>query len=110
MGRTSKKSESYLHDKRMIDIRDNYFHCGAALRSKLRISDSLGLARNVYEEYISDVEKAMLLLDPIDRKILKNEFFYSTNKVWWIGEYSRTTFYRLRRKAIDSFLRIFNEE
>ena len=110
MGRTNKDSEQYLDVRRVIAIRDNYFHCIASLNNSLRLNDGNSLRSSMYEEYAKDVEHALESLDALDQKILNREFFHCTNKFWWIGLYSRTTYYRIRRKAIVKFLRTFYEQ
>ena len=51
MGRTNKDSEQYLDVRRVIAIRDNYFHCIASLNNSLRLNDGNSLRSSMYEEY-----------------------------------------------------------
>ena len=112
MGRTKRDSKQYRDVQRMNAIRDNYFHCTATLKNSTRLilNDSDSLKTNMYEEYIKDVENSMCLLDPLDQKVINKEFFEAPNKIWWIGLFSRSTYYRLRRRAIEKFLGYFYEQ
>ncbi len=110
MGRAKKTSKAFVSYKRLIAIRDNYFHCVASLRNFERLSDSDTLKSSMYEEYIRDVDRALVLLDPLDQKVINQEFFYQTNPIWWVGMFSKSTYYRLRRRAVETFLRNFYEQ
>lgn len=39
--------------------------------------------------------------------ILTNTFINPSFKYWWVGIYSKTSFYRLREKALTSFISLF---
>ena len=109
MGRASKDSQSYKNVKRMKAIRDNYFHCVNGLRNSLVLSDSNKKSRNLYESYISDVQNAIKAMDGVDKRIIRNEIFNIAQPMWWIPYYSKSTYYRLRKKAIERFLKCFYE-
>ena len=49
------------------------------------------------------------LADPY-RMILENSFMKKNNLYWWVDYYSKTTYYRLRSKAIKSFLNMYKYE
>ena len=112
MGRTKRDSEQYKDVKRMMAISDNYSHCTASLNnsSRLLLNDSDSLKIDMYVEYIKDVENSLCLLDPLDQKVITKEFFEPGNRFWWLGLFSRTTFYRIRRRAIEKFLGYFYEQ
>ena len=40
------------------------------------------------------------------REIIWQEFFFVDDKFWWMRKYNRSTYYRLRAKAIDEFYRL----
>ena len=60
-----------------------------------------------YELYLQKVEAAYLSLDEKERNLINNEFFYQNYHYWWIGLYSKTNFYRLKRRAMVKFLEAF---
>lgn len=41
------------------------------------------------------------------REMLRREFFFNTDRDWWMNKYSRSTFYRLRKKAAKEFMRLY---
>ena len=49
------------------------------------------------------------LADPY-RMILENTFMKKNNLYWWVDYYSKTTYYRLRSKAVKSFLNMYKYE
>lgn len=57
--------------------------------------------------YLSKVEGAYHTLDERERNLINNEFFYQNYHDWWIGLYSKTSFYRFKRKAMLKFLEAF---
>lgn len=53
---------------------------------------------------IGKIDKACnVLCDPY-KTIIRNTFFEKKNLYWWEQYYSKTTYYRLRNKAIKTFL------
>ena len=53
---------------------------------------------------IGKIEKACNVLCEPYKTIIKNTFFEKKNLYWWETYYSKTTYYRLRNKAIKTFL------
>lgn len=57
--------------------------------------------------YMQKVETAYRALDEKERNLINNEFFFQNYHDWWIGLYSKTSFYRFKRKAMLKFLEAF---
>ena len=57
--------------------------------------------------YIHKVEEAYQALDERERNLINNEFFFQNYHDWWIGLYSKTSFYRFKRNAMLKFLEVF---
>ena len=57
--------------------------------------------------YVLRVETAYEKLDPIDQDFINNDFFYQKYPMWWKDIYSKTTYYRLKRKSMESFKEAF---
>lgn len=53
------------------------------------------------------VTKTFLIINEPYKTILVNTFFKNKNIFWWNDIYSKTTYYRLRNRAVDSFLMIY---
>jgi len=41
--------------------------------------------------------------------LFKNDYYSSYVKDWWVGQYSRATYYRLKNIAFEEFFRYFDE-
>ena len=59
------------------------------------------------ETYLNKVEKAYSSLEPIEQNLINNEFFFQSYHDWWIGLYSKANYYRVKKKAMISFLEAF---
>jgi len=57
--------------------------------------------------YIHKVEKAYQSLDEREKNLINNEFFFQNYQFWWTSLYSKTSFYRFKRKAMLKFLEVF---
>ncbi|MEA5061066.1 MAG: hypothetical protein VB015_01430 [Erysipelotrichaceae bacterium] len=53
---------------------------------------------------VKKVESAFNHLSALDKQFINNEFFYEQYQFWWVPIYSKSTFYRLKRKAMSTFL------
>ena len=51
-------------------------------------------------------EKEVISLTPKEMEIIWKEFFFPEDKFWWMQKYNRSTYYRLRNKAIKNFYRL----
>ena len=60
-----------------------------------------------YQVYLLRVEKAYRSLYERERNLINNEFFFQNYQNWWIGIYSKTSFYRFKKKAMLRFLEAF---
>lgn len=75
-----------------------------SLKDKYLKKNKLSKADKVIYKQISKISKAYnVLCDPY-QTILRNTFFEKKELYWWIDYYSKTTYYRLRSKAIKTFL------
>ncbi len=60
---------------------------------------------NKYSDFVNKVNNCFDRLNGIDKLFINNEFFYEEYPYWWIDIYSKSSFYRYKRKAMMSFLR-----
>lgn len=57
-----------------------------------------------------EILRVNFVLASLERKksmILWKEYFFPVEKFWWMRYYSRSTFYRIRKKAIEEFLCLY---
>lgn len=53
------------------------------------------------------VELTVAVMRPITKMFIKNSFLEKKDDCWWCNIYSRSTYYRYRRDAIEEFLYYF---
>ena len=70
--------------------------------SLVDIKDAISI--HYCENYITYIDNILNSLNDDSRRILQNEFFDRKNAGWWYDIYSKSTFYRLKRKAVIQFL------
>ena len=109
MDESKKNISSRLRFKEMEDISNFYFLALKHISHPEKLKDS-GESIGDYELYVARVRRAFHSLDYLDQTIINNEFFYEAYANWWKKLYSRSTFYRLKKKCMFRFLEAFNNE
>ncbi len=61
------------------------------------------------DEYIGKVQKAYETLNDSEKNLINNEFFYQNYHEWWKPIYSKASFYRYKKEAMEKFLGAFYE-
>lgn len=57
--------------------------------------------------YIQKVKSAYSELDNLEQQFINNDFFYQNYPNWWKKLYPKTTYYRIKKKSMISFLEAF---
>ena len=60
--------------------------------------------RNYYNDLKNKVDYILQQLDEQSAKIIYNDYLVNSTDNWWIYYYSKSTYYRLKNKAMDIFL------
>ena len=60
-----------------------------------------------YRDFIYKVEKAYNSLNDAQKNLINNEFFYQSYHEWWAPIYSKASFYRYKKAAMEKFLGAF---
>lgn len=96
-------------DQMLNDIAEKFF-----LFKKIKENPDLfllseGLNEEIisYDEFIYKVEKAYNSLDDNEKNLINNEFFYQSYHQWWTTLYSKASFYRYKKTAMEKFLGAF---
>lgn len=55
------------------------------------------------EREIYRINFSLASLEKKEAEIIWNEFFFAEDKFYWMKKYNRSTYYRLRAKAINNF-------
>lgn len=61
-----------------------------------------------YENVVKILDMALNSIKKDYSIILTNDFFETKEENWWLYYYSRSTYYRLKNNAMESFLELFN--
>ena len=60
------------------------------------------------EKAIQSYEFILCCLSEESRRIIEKDFLYKDKKDWWVLYYSRSTYYRLKTRAMEEILYYFN--
>ena len=102
-------NENLLNEVPFKDLTSYFFRIGKAIEWERFYADAKA---NEEDGKIAVMvfDKAMSLLSKEDRQLLENELNFSEAKGnWWMSMYSRSTYYRNKRKAIINFLLTLKE-
>lgn len=69
--------------------------------------DSL-YSKEELEKAIQSYEFILSCLSEESRRIIEKDFLYKDKKDWWVLYYSRSTYYRLKTRAMEEILYYFN--
>lgn len=77
------------------------FDSGSKYNIFWKLSTETTLSEN--EREIVRINFILSSLNTKEKEIIWNEFFFNDDKFWWMSKYNRSTYYRIRAKAIDNF-------
>ena len=60
--------------------------------------------QNPFDFFLLKVQAAYDSLSDLERNLINNEFFYQNYNQWWKPLYSKATFYRYKKEAMQKFL------
>lgn len=115
MGRNSVEHNTLIKRQRVQFIAECFCKTMHSLNHHSAINNELilhevGLSESDKKDYVLRVKKAYGKLDYVNQMFINNEFFFEDKPYWWMKIYSRATFYRLKNKAVESFLGYFDGE
>lgn len=56
-------------------------------------------------QYVNLIDASLACLEEDHRRIVRNDFLDPQPKNWWMEYYAKSTYYRLRQRALEHFLR-----
>lgn len=56
-------------------------------------------------QYVTLIETTLECLEEEYRRIIRNDFLEPQPKQWWMDYYAKSTYYRLKQRALEHFLR-----
>lgn len=117
----NKKQSKKFEESKIIDLVNHYkvllcqqIKSGKSFNQEGLLFDS-GSKYNIFwklstETTLSENEREIVRINFIlsslntkEKEIIWNEFFFNDDKFWWMSKYNRSTYYRIRAKAIDNF-------
>lgn len=105
-----KKRNDFLRLASVVkEVADYYFFALKHVESREKIFDSEEAIRN-YEQFVLSVRSAYNKLDNVEKALINNDFFYEKYPFWWEKIYSKTTYYRLKRRSMTNFMEALNNE
>ena len=60
--------------------------------------------------FVNRVRKAYYQLDDLEKVFINNDFFYEEYPNWWKSIYSKSTYYRLKKRSMKRFKEAFDNE
>lgn len=60
-----------------------------------------------HERTVFAVDNALSFMEKDHRDFITNDYLANDDRLWWIGFFSRSTYYRIKRKAMTEFLAFF---
>lgn len=99
--------KSYEEEERMMEYLGRVYRRS---RRRMDISRSIGEEAERSRAYISDrdyvylIDRTMMDCSPDTRHVIMNDFLKKTNSKWYLGFFSRSYYYRIRRIAVREFL------
>jgi len=101
----AEKSFKELNDL-VEKVADKYFEAKQMTLLKER-GELIAEEDTPYDVYLYKVERAYAKLDPKEKNLINNEFFFQNYRDWWIGLYSKASFYRFKKQTMHKFLEAF---
>ena len=89
-----------------IDVAEKFFFA-----KKMRIMNKQHLLgemsldeQDPFDYFLYKVESAYNSLSDLEKNLINNEFFHQNYNQWWKPLYSKATFYRYKKEAMQKFL------
>ena len=92
----TRVADMYFFALKRIDMQE------VARDSKRSIDD--------YKLYVVRVRRAFNRLASVEQKCINNDFFYQDYPNWWKKKYSRSSYYRLRKRSMINFKEALEHE
>ena len=86
-------AEKFFFAKRMHEIKTGHL-LGERTMSEI----------DPYDYFLFKVQAAYDSLNDLERNLINNEFFHQNYNQWWKPLYSKATFYRYKKEAMQKFL------
>ena len=89
-------AERFFFAKKMHDMNKSYL-----------LGEKSNNEQDPFDCYLLKVERAYESLNELEKNLINNEFFHQNYNQWWKPLYSKATFYRYKKEAMQKFLGAF---
>ena len=89
-----------------IDVAEKFFfakHMQEAKEGSLLVESSSDEQESL-DKFLEKVQAAYDSLTDLEKNLINNEFFHQNYNHWWEPLYSKATFYRYKKEAMQKFL------
>lgn len=99
----------HLMEIKISQIAARYLLCKEWLRKKEgMVSSGEKDTESHYSTYVERVESAFNDLEENQKLIINNDFFFqNAYPFWWETYFSKSSYYRIKKRGMKEFLRIF---
>ena len=89
-----------------IDVAEKFFFAKKMCEMKKGhlLAESAFNEEDTYDCYLLKVQRAYDSLNDIEKNLINNEFFHQNYNQWWKPLYSKASFYRYKKEAMQKFL------
>ena len=102
------KQKDALIKKIGMDYKKNNFYKNCSMVIRESENNYMDNSEAYYNQIKLKVDYILLQLDDQLSRIIFNEYLTSKVYNWWIYYYSKSTYYRLKNKAMNGFLEWWN--
>ena len=79
-----------------------------SLNESLQVKQKLGQDKALCRKFFSTLNYCLKSVKPSSREILLNSYFQRDYKFWWIDKYCKSSYYRMRTRAVHCFVNLFD--
>lgn len=89
-----------------IDVAEKFFFAKKMCDMKREnlLGESMPNEQDPYDCYLLKVQTAYDSLNDLEKNLINNEFFHQDYNQWWKPLYSKASFYRYKKEAMQKFL------
>ena len=89
-------ADKFFFAKKMHDMNKGHLLGGMSINEQ-----------DPFDYYLLRVQIAYESLNDLEKNLINNEFFHQNYNQWWKPLYSKATFYRYKKEAMQKFLGAF---
>ena len=102
-----EKKRTYEEEKKMLEFLGESYRLAGRRSALMETEDCVGENRRIYDNdvrMIHHIDRCLQDCTKSAQLIIRMEFLEKSEKSWWQDTYSETTFYRLKKRAVEEFM------